>query len=94
MFKGKGILTASVAILIAALWMVCGRYAAAEAVYPLENGRNWFVRNLVVPFKAVFSASETALENRRLREELLFLCYRLQRRLRSWNRSNRVYRSQ
>jgi rod shape-determining protein MreC len=70
LFKGKGILTASAAILIAALWMVCGRYAAAEAVYPLENGRNWFVRNLVVPFKAVFSASETALENRRLREEL------------------------
>lgn len=68
--KGKGILTAAVAIVIAALWMICGRYAAAESVYPIENGRNWFVRNIAIPFKSVFSAAATARENRRLREEL------------------------
>jgi rod shape-determining protein MreC len=68
--KGKGVLTAIIAMIIAVLWMVCGRYAAAESVYPIENGRNWFIRNLVVPFKALFSASATARENRLLRDKL------------------------
>jgi rod shape-determining protein MreC len=68
--KGKGILTAIIAIVIAVLWMVCGRYAAAESLYPIENGRNWFVRSIVDPVKAIFLAASTSRENRRLREEL------------------------
>jgi rod shape-determining protein MreC len=50
--------------------MICGRYAAAEFVYPIENGRNWFSRNLIAPVKAVFSVAATSRENRRLRREL------------------------
>ena len=43
---------------------------AAEAVYPVENGANWFSRHVARRFKALFASGSALLENDRLREEV------------------------
>lgn len=52
------------------LWVFCGPDVAAEAVYPVENGANWFSRNVVRRFKAVFANSAAYVENEKLRQEV------------------------
>jgi len=42
---------------------------AAEAVYPAENGRNWFARKVGAPLVALFSRIDLQAENHRLKEE-------------------------
>ena len=65
-----GIISAVLAIVALGFWLACGRSVAKEAVYPVENGRNWFVRTLGTRIGGILSASQTAAENRRLREEI------------------------
>ncbi len=52
------------------LWFFCGPDVAAEAVYPVENGANWFQRKVVRRFKAMFASGSALLENDRLRAEV------------------------
>ena len=50
--------------------IVCGvRGTAAEAVYPVENGRNWFSRHIGTRVRGLFTRLDLAVENRRLKEE-------------------------
>ena len=68
--KGQaGIVIAVVAFgaLALALWGVRG--AAAEAVYPVENGKNWFSRHVVARVRAACARMDLAEENRRLKAE-------------------------
>ena len=58
------------AVIALALWFFCGPYIAAEAVYPVENGANWFSRHVGGRIKSMFAASSTFAENARLREEV------------------------
>ena len=58
------------AVLALLLWVFCGPDVAAEAVYPVENGANWFSRKVVRRFKAVFAAGSALVENDRLRAEM------------------------
>ena len=57
-------------ILALALWLFYGPYIAAEAVYPVENGANWFSRNVGSRVKSLFAGSSAFTENERLREEV------------------------
>ena len=61
------------AVLALVLWLFCGPDVAAEAVYPVENGANWFSRHVVRRFKAAFASGSALLENDRLREEVASL---------------------
>ena len=45
------------------------RGTAAEAVYPVENGRNWVSRHIGTRVRGIFSRMDLAAENRRLKEE-------------------------
>lgn len=68
--KGKtGIIIVAVALGAAAVFFFGARGAAAEAVYPVENGRNWFSRHIGTRVRGIFSRMDLAAENRRLREE-------------------------
>lgn len=58
------------AVLALVLWLFCGSYIAAEAVYPVENGANWFARHVGSRIKSVFAGSSAFSENERLREEV------------------------
>ena len=58
------------AVLALVLWLFCGPDVAAEAVYPVENGTNWFSRHVVRRFKAVFASGSAIMENDRLRAEV------------------------
>ena len=58
------------AVLALVLWVFCGPDVAAEAVYPVENGANWFSRNVIRRFKAAFASGAAFLENDRLRAEV------------------------
>ena len=68
--KGRtGIAIAAVALGAIAL-VGCGvRGVAAEAVYPVENGRNWFSRHIGTRVRGLFARMDLAAENRRLKEE-------------------------
>lgn len=68
--KGRtGIIIAAVALGAAALFFFGARGTAAEAVYPVENGRNWFSRHIGTRVRAIFTRMDLAVENRRLKEE-------------------------
>lgn len=68
--KGKtGIIIAVAALGALAVFLFGGRGAAAEAVYPVENGRNWFARHVGTRMRGLFSRMDLAVENRRLKEE-------------------------
>ena len=58
------------AVLALALWLFCGPDVAAEAVYPVENGANWFSRIVVRRVKAAFASGSALIENERLRAEV------------------------
>ena len=58
------------AVLALALWLFCGPDVAAEAVYPVENGANWFSRTVVRRVKAAFASGSALIENERLRAEV------------------------
>ena len=70
MTKKIGIFAFCGAVLALVLWLFCGPDVAAEAVYPVENGANWFSRVVVRRFKAAFASSSALLENDRLRAEV------------------------
>lgn len=65
-----GIIAIGVAVCALALWLLCGRSAAAEAVYPVENGASWFTRHVGRRVSAVFSRVSAAAENDRLKREV------------------------
>ena len=58
------------AVLALVLWLFCGSYIAAEAVYPVENGANWFSRHVGSRIKSLFAGSSAFSENERLHEEV------------------------
>ena len=60
---------AAAALGAVAVFLFGARGTAAEAVYPVENGRNWFSRNVGTRLLGLFSRMDLAAENRRLREE-------------------------
>lgn len=64
-----GIIAAGCALAALGLWLACGRSAAKEAVYPVENGRLWLGRALGARLDGLFRGARTAAENRRLRDE-------------------------
>ena len=64
-----GTIAALIALLALGLWLACGRHAAQEAVYPIENGRTWVARGAWTRLKGIFRPGETAKENRRLKLE-------------------------
>lgn len=70
MTKRIGIVAFCGAVLALVLWLFCGPDVAAEAVYPVENGTNWFSRHVVRRFKAVFASGSAIMENDRLRAEV------------------------
>ena len=61
------------AFLALVLWLFCGPYIAAEAVYPVENGANWFSRHVGRRVKSLFAGSSAFAENDHLREEVACL---------------------
>ena len=61
------------AVLALVVWLFCGPDVAAEAVYPIENGTNWFSRHVVKRFKALFAPDSVYIENDRLRTEVASL---------------------
>lgn len=68
--KGKtGIIVATAALGALALFLFGLRGTAAEVVYPVENGRNWFARHVGTRLRGMFSRMDLAIENRRLKEE-------------------------
>lgn len=72
--KGQVVIIAGLAALLAlALFMWRGRGAAAEAVYPVENGRNWLARHVGMRLRGMFTQANLAVENRRLKEEVAAL---------------------
>ena len=70
MTKKIGIFAFCGAVLALVLWLFCGPDVAAEVVYPVENGANWFSRTVGRRFKAMFASSSALLENDRLRAEV------------------------
>ena len=73
MTKKIGIFAFCGAVLALVFWLLCGPDVAAEAVYPAENGANWFSRNVVRRFKAAFASGSALVENDRLRAEIASL---------------------
>ena len=73
MTKKIGIFAFCGAVLALVLWLFCGPDVAAEAVYPVENGANWFSRTVVRRFKAAFASGSALVENDRLRAEVASL---------------------
>ena len=73
MTRKIGIFSFCGAVLALVLWFVCGPDVAAEAVYPAENGANWFSRHVVRRFKALFASGSAIIENERLRGEVASL---------------------
>ena len=73
MTKKIGIFAFCGAVLALVLWLFCGPDVAAEAVYPVENGVNWFSRIVVRRFKAAFASGSALVENDRLRAEVASL---------------------
>ena len=68
--KGTTGIVIAAAALGAITLIVCGvRGTAAEAVYPVENGRNWFSRHIGTRVRGLFTRLDLAVENRRLKEE-------------------------
>ncbi len=68
--KGRiGITIAAAALGALALFLFGLRGTAAEATYPIENGRNWFARHVGTRLRGLFSRMDLAAENRRLKEE-------------------------
>ncbi|MBR1589183.1 MAG: rod shape-determining protein MreC [Kiritimatiellae bacterium] len=68
--KGRtGIIIAAAALGAVAVLLFGARGTAAEAVYPVENGRNWLSRNVGTRLRGLFSRMDLAAENRRLKEE-------------------------
>jgi rod shape-determining protein MreC len=68
--KGTTGIVIAAAALGAITLIVCGvRGTAAEAVYPVENGRNWFSRHIGTRVRGLFTRMDLATENRRLKEE-------------------------
>ena len=68
--KGKtGIIIAVAALGALAVFLFGVRGTAAEAVYPVENGRNWLARHVGTRLRGIFSRMDLAVENRRLKEE-------------------------
>ena len=61
------------AVLALVVWLFCGPDVAAEAVYPIENGTNWFSRHVVKRVKALFASDSVYIENDRLRTEVASL---------------------
>ena len=70
MKKQKSILAALAILGAFLLWAVIGRQTAAEAVYPVENGTNWFVRHVFRPIGTALTRPRLAAENRRLLDEI------------------------
>ena len=70
MTKQIGIVAFCGAVLALVLWLFCGPDVAAEVVYPVENGANWFSRHAVRRFKALFASGSALMENDRLRAEV------------------------
>ena len=70
MKKRKGILAALAILGAFLLWTIIGRQTAAEAVYPVENGTNWFMRHVFRPIGAALTRPRLAAENRRLLDEI------------------------
>ena len=70
MTKKIGIFAFCGAVLALVLWLFCGPDVAAEVVYPVENGANWFSRTVGRRFKAMFASSSALVENDRLRAEV------------------------
>ena len=68
--KGRiGITIAAAALGALAFFLFGVRGTAAEAAYPVENGRNWFARHVGTRVRGLFSRMDLAAENRRLKEE-------------------------
>ena len=61
------------AVLALVVWLFCGPDVAAEAVYPIENGANWFSRHVVKRIKSLFASDSVYIENDRLRTEVASL---------------------
>lgn len=59
-----------VALCALVIWFFCGRSAAVELVYPVENGVNWFTRRVMSPFRILRSHVSVIGENERLRREV------------------------
>ena len=70
MTKRIGIVAFCGAVLALVLWLFCGPDVAAEIVYPVENGANWFSRHVGRRFKARFASGSALMENDRLRAEV------------------------
>ncbi len=64
-----GIIAACLALAALGLWLACGRSAAKEAVYPVENGRLWLGRAVGTRLVGLFRGARAAAENRRLKDE-------------------------
>lgn len=64
-----GIIAACLALAALGLWLACGRSAAKEAVYPVENGRLWLGRAVGTRLGGLFRGARAAAENRRLKDE-------------------------
>lgn len=68
--RGKTSIFAFLAAIAAlALWLVCGRSAAREAIYPVEKVHSDLVRGPWNSVKAIFRPAATAAENQRLKAE-------------------------
>lgn len=64
-----GIIAACLALAVLGIWLVCGRSAVKEAVYPVENGRLWLGRAVGTRLGGLFHGARVAAENRRLKDE-------------------------
>ena len=64
-----GIIAACPALAVLGIWLVCGRSAVKEAVYPVENGRLWLGRAVGTRLGGFFHGARVAAENRRLKDE-------------------------
>ena len=62
-----GIIAACLALAVLGIWLVCGRSAVKEAVYPVENGRLWLGRAVGTRLGGFFHGARVAAENARLR---------------------------
>lgn len=64
-----GIIAACLALVVLGFWLVCGRSAVKETVYPVENGRLWLGRAVGTRLGGLFHGARVAAENRRLKDE-------------------------
>ena len=64
-----GIIAACLALAVLGFWLVCGRSAVKEAVYPVENGRLWLGRAVGTRLGGLFHGARVAAENLRLKDE-------------------------